>query len=58
MRTYIALIYYDCKVHRERIEAKNMAEAQTLALRIGHKLTGYGQTGFLEHVTVRREIKK
>ena len=54
MRTYLATIYYNGTIHVQRIKAKNLVEANSAALKIGYQLTGYGEAGFLEHVSVKR----
>ena len=52
MRTYEARIYYNATIERRIISAKNLEEATRAAFQIAYKLTGYGETGYLEHVTV------
>ena len=58
MRKYVATIYYNATIHVEKITAKNLQQANDIALKIGYKLTGYGETGFLEHVSVRKDVSK
>ena len=58
MRKYIATIYYNATIHTEKIVAKNLQQANEIAFKIAYKLTGYGMTGFLEHVSVRKDVSK
>jgi hypothetical protein len=52
VRTYEARIYYNATIYRRTITAKNLEEATRAAFQIAYKLTGYGETGYLEHVAV------
>lgn len=58
MRTYDVKIYHDATIEHRTITAKNMKEAMRAAFQIGYKLTGYGETGYLEHVIVTPIKKK
>lgn len=58
MRTYEARIYYNATIERRVISAKNLDEANHEAFQIAYKLTGYGETGYLEHVSVTPLKKK
>lgn len=58
MRTYEARIYHDATIEHRIISAKNLEEATRAAFQIAYQLTGYGQTGYLEHVTVSPLKKK
>lgn len=52
MRKYKYRIYHDATITSGTIEAKNMDEAYDIARKKGYQITGYGETGFLEAVTV------
>ena len=53
MRKYHTWIYCHLGVLYEIVEAKNYDEAYSATLRKGHKLTQYGEIGYLERVSVQ-----
>lgn len=53
MRKYHTWIYCHLGVLYEIVEAKNYDEAHSATLHKGHVLTNYGNTGYLERVSVQ-----
>lgn len=56
MRRYKITAFVGFETHTKIIEAKNTCEARQHALDYGHKMSNYGNGGFLRSVIVK-EIK-
>lgn len=53
MRKYKVIAYVGLETHKQVIEAKNLVEANKLALDFGHKKSDYGSGKFLRGVSVK-----
>lgn len=53
MRKYKIIAYVGCECYSKEIDAKNYMEAKEKAVDYGHKLSNYGNGGFLRGVCVK-----